>query len=284
MDPYHALFGAIDGQDHDMAKILASIDIGTTDLVAFSTDLTHDMSISSAISTDDLEDISLLPDDHVLPKPLEVKTLPPTEKETIIMPEIHIDNIVCTSNVNCHLDLNHCAKNLRNTEQQDGFPALFIRLKRPLITILLFASGKVVSTGASEYSSHVLALRKIIKALSKLGFERAQLQEITIVNIVANMAMGYGIRISDMCQDKEHGRYCETQIKFPCINYHIKVIQPNIVFRIFSNGKVICQSAQALQDVYDAVRLIVPVLFLFRQRNDPVDPVTLMDHFTDIAP
>lgn len=60
----------------------------------------------------------------------------------------------------------------------------------------------------------------------------------------------------------------------------IKTVKPHITLRIFSSGKVICQAATSLEDVYRTARDIIPVLYQFRQRNEePIDSRTLVENF-----
>lgn len=218
--------------------------------------------------------------DIVIPESLQVPTPIPDDvtitTPTVILPPINITNVVCKTSLGCVLDLDHCARHLKNTART-SFPALFVRLKN--ITLLLFATGSIIGTGAPTFEDNVKSMSRLVKALNKINYPLATLGNVVIENIVANFEMGYHVQITKLSAHPHHRAYCESQAKFPCINYRIKTIEPQITLRLFSNGKVICQSSKTLANVYVAARQIVPVLNQFRQRkNDPVDPATLVSY------
>lgn len=192
----------------------------------------------------------------------------------IPLPPILVSNVVCKGSVGCDIDLDHCQPRIKNCHRQK-FPALFIGMQH--VRLLLFSTGRVLATGACTYEKNLEAFSKLVTALRMLGYNKAVLGPVSIENIVANFEMGHEIQISKLAADPYHARYCQTQDKFPCINYRLVLIQPRVTLRIFSSGKVICQAAKSLEDVHGAVRYIIPVLYHFRQRrHDPVDPRTLV--------
>lgn len=70
----------------------------------------------------------------------------------IELPEITPINIVCSSNVGCLLDLAELNGRFQNSSwQPKRFPALFLQLHEPKITILIYANGSCVATGCKRY-------------------------------------------------------------------------------------------------------------------------------------
>jgi transcription initiation factor TFIID TATA-box-binding protein len=72
-----------------------------------------------------------------------------------------LQNIVSTANLGCQLNLLHIAHHLSNVEYKPKrFAAAIMRIREPVrTTALVFASGKMVCTGAkseemSETASH----------------------------------------------------------------------------------------------------------------------------------
>lgn len=73
------------------------------------------------------------------------------------------------------------------------FAAVIMRIREPKTTALVFASGKVVVTGAKSEDDARLAARKYARIIQKLGFE-AKFQDFKVQNIVGS------VRGSDICQ------------------------------------------------------------------------------------
>jgi transcription initiation factor TFIID TATA-box-binding protein len=66
------------------------------------------------------------------------------------------------------------------------FAAVIMRIREPKTTALVFASGKVVVTGAKSEDDSRLAARKYARIIQKLGFE-AKFQDFKIQNIVGSV-------------------------------------------------------------------------------------------------
>lgn len=87
-------------------------------------------------------------------------------------PEIHIQNIVATTELDTTLNINKVALTLglENVEYEpEQFPGMVYRVRDPKVVALLFSSGKMVLTGASKIEDIHLALEKIMKELKDDG-------------------------------------------------------------------------------------------------------------------
>ncbi|XP_054806233.1 TATA-box-binding protein isoform X3 [Prosopis cineraria] len=72
-----------------------------------------------------------------------------------------LQNIVSTVNLDCKLDLKAIALQARNAEYNPKrFAAVIMRIREPKTTALIFASGKMVCTGAKSEQQSKLAARK----------------------------------------------------------------------------------------------------------------------------
>jgi len=206
--------------------------------------------------------------------------------EDVEVPEVVVSNVVCQGSVCCQLDLMHCSKRLKNSEyNRSSFPALFVRLRQPAVTLLIFTNGKLLATGGKTYEEDVQAMRRLVKCLHKIGYSDAKLGPVSVKNLVAKMNLDFSIQLSKLVEDPLHKRYCQSQAgKFPCVNYKIKTLKPNVTVRIFGNGAIGFQSADSLQLLHQAAKLMMPVFYQFRlPQYDPVDPRTLLAH-TDHLP
>lgn len=201
------------------------------------------------------------------------------------IPHIEVSNVVCQSSVNCALDLPRCCKRLKNsTLNTKSFPALFIRLRDPNVTLLVFSNGKVLATGGKSYEEDFRALRRLVKSLHRLGYTDAKLDVVRVRNLVAKINLNFSIQLSKLVEDPLHRRYCQTQAgKFPCVNYKLKTLKPNITVRIFGNGAIGFQSANSLELLQQAVQIMMPVFHQFRlPQYEPVDPRTLLPHISHL--
>ncbi len=87
-----------------------------------------------------------------------------------ITPEIKIQNIVASGSVGMDLNLNELATKLQNVEYEpEQFPGLVHRMKDPKVVFLLFASGKIVITGARSIEDAEKAADNLAKNLKELG-------------------------------------------------------------------------------------------------------------------
>lgn len=84
-------------------------------------------------------------------------------------PEIKIVNMVATANLLGQLELEDCACALGKTMYEpEQFPGLIYRMDNPKVVILLFASGKLVCTGATTKVDVYNAVTKLHKQLYEL--------------------------------------------------------------------------------------------------------------------
>lgn len=72
-----------------------------------------------------------------------------------------------------------------------------MRIRDPKTTALIFASGKMVVTGAKSEDDSRLASRKYARIIQKLGFE-AKFAEFKIQNIVGSCDVKFPIRLEGL--------------------------------------------------------------------------------------
>ena len=79
-----------------------------------------------------------------------------------------------------------------------------MRIRDPKTTALIFASGKMVVTGAKSEDDSRLASRKYARIVQKLGFE-AKFSEFKIQNIVGSCDVKFPIRLEGLAYS--HGQF-----------------------------------------------------------------------------
>ena len=85
-------------------------------------------------------------------------------------PDLKIQNIVASANLSGIIDLEQAAFTLGKTMYEpEQFPGLIYRMDDPKVVILLFASGKLVCTGAKKEEDVYIAVEKLHRKLEEEG-------------------------------------------------------------------------------------------------------------------
>lgn len=148
-----------------------------------------------------------------------------------------------------------------------------MRIRDPKTTALIFASGKMVVTGAKSEDDSRLASRKYARIIQKLGFN-AKFTDFKIQNIVvclgwdfpsytsSNALQGscdikFPIRLEGLASRHHMFSSYEPEL-FPGLIY--RMIKPKIVLLIFVSGKIVLTGAKVREEIYQAFEMIYPVL------------------------
>jgi transcription initiation factor TFIID TATA-box-binding protein len=83
-------------------------------------------------------------------------------------PEIKVVNMVASANLSGRIELEDCAYSLGKTMYEpEQFPGLIYRMDVPKVVILIFASGKLVCTGATKEEDVYTAVENLHQELEK---------------------------------------------------------------------------------------------------------------------
>jgi transcription initiation factor TFIID TATA-box-binding protein len=100
-----------------------------------------------------------------------IKVIKELKKGGIIIigkPELKIQNIVASASLGGMIDLEKAAYTLGKTMYEpEQFPGLIYRMEEPKVVILLFASGKLVCTGAKKEQDVYDAVHKLHNLLEE---------------------------------------------------------------------------------------------------------------------
>ena len=93
-----------------------------------------------------------------------------------------------------------------------------MRIRDPKTTALIFASGKMVVTGAKSEDDSRLASRKYARIVQKLGFD-AKFSEFKIQNIVGSCDVKFPIRLEGLAYS--HGQFSsyEPEVSISMVIY-----------------------------------------------------------------
>lgn len=168
-------------------------------------------------------------------------------------------NIVASASFGGELDLGAITGALDGAQYDSRrFPGLIYRLKDPKCTVLLFASGKSVCTGANSLGAVDAAMRELTRQLEAAGIAVSSRPIIEVQNIVATGDLG---RRTDpktlaLALGSENAEYEPEQ--FPGLVYRMD--SPKVVLLIFATNKVVCTGAKKIEDAEAAVNKLTRIL------------------------
>lgn len=176
-----------------------------------------------------------------------------------------LQNIVSTANLKCELDLREIALRAKNAEYNPKrFAAVIMRIRDPKTTALIFASGKMVCTGARSEEDSRRAARQYAKIINKLGFG-VKFTEFKIQNIVGSCDVKFPIRLEGLAN--AHSRFCNYEPEmFPGLIF--RMIRPKIVLLIFVSGKIVLTGAKERAHIFEAFHNIYPLLLNYKKKEN----------------
>jgi transcription initiation factor TFIID TATA-box-binding protein len=128
-----------------------------------------------------------------------------------------------------------------------------MRIRDPKTTALIFASGKMVVTGAKSEDDSRLASRKYARIIQKLGFN-AKFMDFKIQNIVGSCDVRFPIRLEGLAYS--HGMFSSYEPElFPGLIY--RMVNPKIVLLIFVSGKIVLTGAKVREEIYRAFEVLL---------------------------
>ncbi len=172
-------------------------------------------------------------------------------------PSISIQNIVASVSLSQRIDLHVIVEKFPQTEYNPNvFPGLVFRLKKPKTATLIFGTGKMVCTGAKSEKEARKAVGKVVRELRNKGIPITEKPIVKIQNIVASAALGGEIDLENVVYKLDRVMYEPEQ--FPGAVY--RMADPQVVFLIFSAGKLVCVGAKKEEQVYEAVDKLQKIL------------------------
>ncbi|WIA36989.1 hypothetical protein OEZ86_008226 [Tetradesmus obliquus] len=194
---------------------------------------------------------------------LQEEAVDRTKHPSGIVPQLQ--NVVATVDLGCRLELKEIALHARNAEYNPKrFAAVIMRIREPKTTALIFASGKMVCTGAKSEAESRLAAKKYCRIVQRTGFDDVKMKEFKIQNIVGSCDVKFPIRLEGLAYSHGYFATYEPEL-FPGLIYRMK--EPKIVLLIFVSGKVVLTGAKKREEIYTAFENIYPTLQEYRKRE-----------------
>ncbi|MCG1004891.1 MULTISPECIES: TATA-box-binding protein [Halobacterium] len=165
---------------------------------------------------------------------------------------IRIENVVASSDIGQELALDQLATDLSGAEYNpDDFPGVVYRLDTPKSATLIFASGKVVCTGAQSIDDVHNALNIVFEDLRALGIDVASNPPIDVQNVVssANLEQSLNLNAIAIGLGLEQIEYEPEQ--FPGLVYRLD--DPDVVVLLFGSGKLVITGGTQTEDAEQAL-------------------------------
>lgn len=179
-----------------------------------------------------------------------------------------LQKVVATANLEIRIDLNIVARQARNADYKPKrSTAVVLRIREPKATALIFASGKMVITGARSELDARLAGRKFARIVAKCGYHPKFL-DFKVQNIVGSADVGHCIRLEGMerhirLEDVDKPVYQKRGAAydpdlFPGLI--LRWMDPRVVFLVFVSGRVVITGAKTCEQLYEGFRKVLPYL------------------------
>lgn len=145
-----------------------------------------------------------------------------------------------------------------------------MRIREPKTTALIFASGKMVCTGAKSEEMSETASKQYANNIRKVSTmnKEVKLTDFKIQNIVGSHDVGFQIKLESLRRASENIATYEPEM-FPGLIFRMQ--DPKVVLLIFSSGKIVLTGAKKREQIYDAYQKIRPLLT--QHKNEESRPV-----------
>jgi len=138
---------------------------------------------------------------------------------------IKLCNIVCTARVTTPVYLQWLVHTFPFCEyNRRKFAAVTLRLYHPNATCLIFASGKIVCTGANCVHDTRSAFLNSLSLIRKCGYNSAELRDYNVENMVASLHWDFGICLESL-------RSC-----YPNQTSYERGLFPGLIWRPYIDG------------------------------------------------
>lgn len=198
---------------------------------------------------------------------------PQGEEDPII--DIIINNVVCSFNTRCHLNLKKIAMEGLHVEYRRENGMLNMKLRKPYTTASIWSSGKVTCTGATSEDEAKLAARRFARRLQKLGFN-VQFINFRVVNVLGTCSLPFGIKINLFSKQHPQNASYEPELH-PGVTYKIKRLKATL--KIFSTGSITV-TAPSVANVQEAIEHIYPLLTDYKmEKRDTSDQEVFLQNY-----
>ncbi len=170
---------------------------------------------------------------------------------TVKYMSLKVENVVASIDLHGHIDIEKVGDELHPVHYDPSiFPGAAYKMDPFGVTFLIFASGKLVCTGAKSVETIKKATKELRRILESLGMKFGGEPEIQVQNMVAAGDVGFGMLELD-----------EIALTLPNVEYEPEIF-PGVVYRvrnsgmtilIFNSGKIVVSGAKREEDIWQAL-------------------------------
>jgi len=162
--------------------------------------------------------------------------------------DVAVENVVVTARFKHGLDLKAIAKALPQAKPMRKFPALAYKLKRPRVTLLIYA-GKILCTGAKSEDEASKVVRDFVETLRRKGVVLPSEPEIRVENAVVSARLKTDVDVRQAVKRLDATVY-EPE-GFLGVVVKLRDVKPS--FLVFSTGRVVCMGSKTVEAAKEAI-------------------------------
>lgn len=161
---------------------------------------------------------------------------------------VDIQNVVASSAVDCEIDLDQLSTDLPGSQfNPDQFPGIVYRKTDPKAAVLIYRTGKLVSTGSNSLDDAQYTLTAVVDELVDLGVTFDHQDPVDIINIVTSgelcdrlnlHALAIGLGLENIEYEPE---------QFPGLIY--KPQEVDVAILLFGSGKLVITGGQTTEQI-----------------------------------
>jgi transcription initiation factor TFIID TATA-box-binding protein len=166
--------------------------------------------------------------------------------------DVAVENVVVTARFRHGLDLSALVKIFPQARPMRRFPALVYKLKRPRVTMLIYASGKIVCTGAKSEREASSVIGGFVETMRQKGFVFPSPHEVKVENAVVSALLRTSVNAKEAVKRLNATVY-EPE-GFPGVVVKFRDVEPS--FLVFSTGKVVCVGLKTVNAAKEAIAVL----------------------------
>ena len=164
-------------------------------------------------------------------------------------PIVDIVNVVASAEFENAADLEKIMEEVPQAEYDPArFPGLVLRVEHPRASVLIFKSGKMISTGTKSAEQSVRVIHSVASRLASRGIDLGPTAGAAVQNVVASVNLKGAVDLLG-CARTLPGCVYEPE-QFPAVIYRGG---PSGVMLVFSTGRTVCTGCKTQEDVLAAV-------------------------------
>lgn len=165
--------------------------------------------------------------------------------------KIKVENVVVSCDTHTKFALETLAAKLPDAEYSpESFPGLVYKAEKPKSRMLVFSTGKIISTGAKSFEQAKDAIRTALAVFRKSGIKVSRKLDAKVVNIVASADLGTALELNAIVFGLDNCEYEPEQ--FPGVVHRLD--KPKVVFLLFSSGRIVVTGGKSLEEVRRGIR------------------------------